>query len=145
MHQFICLSSYPDVSIILEQGKSGLIGPHDLLPLIQYPIFKLHCSLKLFFQLASLSEVILRQHLFSPSPLSFLCIVCAVMLLLSLFYCHVVNLISPNIKGLPITKLNFFFLGDNRFPLSFQFLILRLTVPNLILVTSVISLDVFFT
>ncbi len=49
VHQFIRLSSYPDVPITLKQGKSGLIRPHDLLPLLQSPIFMLPSKLKPFF------------------------------------------------------------------------------------------------
>uniref|UniRef100_A0A3P8TF34 C-type lectin domain-containing protein n=1 Tax=Amphiprion percula TaxID=161767 RepID=A0A3P8TF34_AMPPE len=48
--------------ITLEQGKSGLIRPHDLLPLLQSPIFML-------------SMVFFELQLFSPNPLSSLHIV----------------------------------------------------------------------
>ena len=58
-------------SITPEQGKSRLIRPHDLLPLLQSPIFMLPSKLKPFFWLASLISGFLKAtHLFSPNPLS---------------------------------------------------------------------------
>lgn len=55
---FSCLSSYP----LLEPCKSGLIRPHDLLPLLQSPIFVLSNKLKPFFSDYPPTLVAFRPH-----------------------------------------------------------------------------------
>ena len=66
------LSSYPDASITLQQGKSGLIRPYNLFQLLHSPIFTLPRKLKpLFPPSASLISGFLKAtQLLSPSPLS---------------------------------------------------------------------------
>ena len=66
--------------ITLEQCKSGLIRPHDLLPFFMPP-----SKLRPFFQVASVISGFLKaSELFSPNPLSSLHIVHVEMLLLSI-------------------------------------------------------------
>lgn len=51
----ISLSSYTDVPITLDQGKSGLVRPRDHLPLLQNSTFKPN-KLKPFFSSISLTD-----------------------------------------------------------------------------------------
>lgn len=46
---FIRVFTNPDEPITLEEGKSELIRPHDLFPLIQSPTFLLPSELKACF------------------------------------------------------------------------------------------------
>jgi len=117
------------------------------------------CSLanwSLFSWLASLISGLLRAtKLFSPNPLSSLRIVRVEMLLLSLLNIAlsytVVFLRLDFTKSLSdrqswSVRIFFrphFFLSDDGSPLSFQFLIMRWTVLNPILVVFAVSLDVF--
>ena len=124
--------------------------PHDLLPLLQHPIFMLPSKLNFFFSwLASLIHGYLKAtQLFSPIHLSSLHTVCVEMLLLSLLnitLSSTVVFLPFDFTIPPFQRLSdrqsrsiriffrpHFFLEDDGSPLSFQFLIMRLTVLNTI-------------
>ena len=118
-----------------------------------------YCSLanrSLFVRLASLVSGFLKAtQLFSPSPLSSLHIVRVEMLLLSLLnialhstvtflqFDFTKRLSDRHSRSFRIFFRPHFVLEDDGSPLSFQFLIMRWTVLNPILVVSAISSDVF--
>ena len=77
--------SYADAPISLQQGKSGLIKPHDLFPCSKGQSLCSQAKWSLFIQLASLISGFLKAtQEFSPNPLSSVNSLHVEMLLLSL-------------------------------------------------------------
>lgn len=56
----LSISFYRDAPTTLQQGKSGLIRPHDVLSLLQSPVFMHSSKLKPFCRLVSLMNGFLR-------------------------------------------------------------------------------------